>query len=63
MKEPAKAPWKQPNPQKKSGSKMTPEQVAAARARAAAAGRLYPNLIDNMAVMREAKKKPDPLLP
>lgn len=63
MKKPPKAPWKQPAPKKKPGGKMTPEQVAEARARAAAAGRPYPNLIDNMAVMRAAKKKPDPFLP
>lgn len=39
--------WETPNPKKKS-SKMSPAQVAAARARAKRAGRPYPNLIDNM---------------
>jgi len=54
-----KAPWKKPAP-KKSGTpaKMTPEQVQEARTRAAKAGRPYPNLIDNMAVMKAAKAKP-----
>lgn len=39
--------WETPNPNKKS-KKMSPKQVAAARARAKSAGRPYPNLIDNM---------------
>ena len=42
-------PWKRPNPAGKSkGSKLSPAQVEAARARAAKAGRRYPNLVDNM---------------
>jgi hypothetical protein len=39
--------WETPNPKKKS-KKMSPKQVAAARARAKSSGRPYPNLIDNM---------------
>ncbi len=39
--------WETPNPKKKF-SKMGAEKVAAAKARAKAAGRPYPNLIDNM---------------
>lgn len=39
--------WETPNPKKKS-AKMAATQVAAAKARAKAAGRPYPNLIDNM---------------
>lgn len=46
--------WNTPNPKKKS-SKLTPSQKAAARKRAEAAGRPYPNLIDNMAVARKKK--------
>jgi len=42
----AKPFWKKPNPNKKGGS-LTPAQRAKARARAKAAGRPYPNLIDN----------------
>ncbi len=39
--------WETPNPKKKS-EPMSAAKVAAARARAKAAGRKYPNLIDNM---------------
>lgn len=39
--------WETPNPKKKS-QPMSAAKVAAARARAKAAGRPYPNLIDNM---------------
>ncbi|PTU32990.1 hypothetical protein [Stenotrophobium rhamnosiphilum] len=45
MKQP---PWKRPNPAGKTKSKLSPAQVEAARERAAAAGRRYPNLVDNM---------------
>jgi hypothetical protein len=43
----AKEVWDTPNPNKKS-SPMSPKRVAAAKARAKAAGRKYPNLVDNM---------------
>jgi hypothetical protein len=43
----AKPVWETPNPKKKS-EPMPAARVAAARARAKAAGRKYPNLIDNM---------------
>lgn len=46
--------WEQENPKKKS-KKLTSEQKSAAKARAKAAGRPYPNLIDNAAVARGAK--------
>ena len=55
-KKPDKAPWKQPKPKKAKGTPMTDAQKQEARTRAAKAGRPYPNLIDNMAVLREAKK-------
>lgn len=48
-----KAFWDKPNPKSKS-KKLTPKQKSAAKARAKAAGRKYPNLVDNAAV---AKKK------
>ena len=48
-----KAFWDKKNPKKKS-TKLTPAQKAAAKKRAKAAGRPYPNLVDNAAV---AKKK------
>lgn len=54
MQKPAKPkPWK--TKKAKTGKKMTPEQVEAAKARAFAAGRPYPNLIDNMAILKEWK--------
>lgn len=46
--------WDKPAPKNKHG-KMTPSQIARAKARAKAAGRPYPNLVDNMAVMKEEK--------
>ena len=52
-------PWKRPNPGRKPGkSKLSPQQVAAARERAQQAGRRYPNLVDNMWA---AKLKPEDL--
>jgi hypothetical protein len=49
-------PWKKKNPVKPGARKsLTPAQKAEAKARAEAAGRRYPNLVDNMAV---ARKKP-----
>lgn len=44
--------WDQPSPNKTSKS-MTPQQKAEAKRRAKAAGRPYPNLVDNMAAMKE----------
>jgi hypothetical protein len=46
--------WETKNPKKKS-IKLTSAKKAAAKARAKAAGRPYPNLIDNMAVARKKK--------
>ena len=48
-------PWKQKNPKKRS-RRLSPEQKSEARARARAAGRKYPNLVDNMAVARQRKR-------
>jgi hypothetical protein len=45
--------WDTPNPAKKH-KKLSPAKKAAAKASAKAAGRPYPNLIDNM---RAARKK------
>ena len=50
-----KAFWETENPKKKS-KKLSPEQKAAAKARARAAGRKYPNLVDNAAVAKRKKK-------
>lgn len=52
----AKKPWETPGP-KGPSKKMSPEQKAKARARAKAAGRPYPNLVDNMAVAKTKRKK------
>jgi hypothetical protein len=47
--------WDKPNPNKKS-KKLTPAQIASAKAKAKAAGRPYPNLVDNAAVKKSKKK-------
>ena len=47
--------WDTKNPNKKS-KPLTPEQKKQAKARAKAAGRPYPNLIDNAAVARKKGK-------
>ena len=47
-------PWKRANPGKR-GKPLSPAQKNEARARARAAGRKYPNLVDNMAVARNKK--------
>jgi hypothetical protein len=50
-----KAFWDTKNPREKSKT-LTPAQKAAAKARAKAAGRPYPNLVDNAAAARKKKK-------
>jgi len=49
-----KAFWDKKNPEKTS-KKLTPTQKTAAKARAKAAGRPYPNLVDNAAASRSKK--------
>jgi hypothetical protein len=49
-----KAFWDSKNPKKKS-TPLTSAQKASAKARAKAAGRIYPNLIDNAAASRKKK--------
>ncbi len=50
----ASAPWNKPNPKRASrSSPLSPAQKTQARRRAKAAGRPYPNLVDNMAVARK----------
>lgn len=51
-----KAPWKRRSPNKGASLKLTEAEKAQARARAAEAGRRYPNLIDNMFVARLRRK-------
>ncbi|CAB5219569.1 hypothetical protein UFOVP221_93 [uncultured Caudovirales phage] len=50
----AKEVWDKKNPKKKHKD-LTPKQESAAKARAKAAGRPYPNLVDNMAIARKKK--------
>ena len=52
----AKAFWNTKDPSGKD-KKLTPAQKAKAKARAKAAGRPYPNLVDNAAVAKKSKKK------
>jgi hypothetical protein len=48
--------WRKDNPlSKKNRTTLTPDQKAQAKARAKAAGRPYPNLVDSVAVMKESK--------
>jgi hypothetical protein len=46
--------WETKSPKKES-KKLSPAQKSAAKARASAAGRPYPNAIDNAAVVRKKK--------
>ena len=57
MKATKRVPWKSPNPKAGKGKskKMTPKQINEAKARAKKAGRPYPNLVDNMAVLTKQK--------
>lgn len=51
-------PWDRKNPlSAEAHTKLTPEQVEQARQRAVAAGRAYPNLVDNMFVAAQARKQ------
>jgi hypothetical protein len=54
-----KAPWKRPNPRKKTGTakKLSLSAKAAAKRSAKKAGRPYPNLVDNMRVAKKSKAK------
>jgi hypothetical protein len=49
-----KAFWDKPNPKKKS-KPLSASQKSAAKRRAKAAGRPYPNLVDNAAVKRKSR--------
>ena len=49
-----KAFWDTKNP-KKTSTKLTPAQKSAAKAKAKAAGRPYPNLVDNAAAAKKKK--------
>lgn len=49
--------WKKPAPEGAKPTALSPKQKAQAKARAKAAGRSWPNLVDNAAVARKAKEK------
>lgn len=55
MEKKKKAFWDKEDPSKKD-KKLSPKQKSAAKARAKAAGRPYPNLVDNAAMARKKKK-------
>ena len=54
-----KKPWEKKPEKKGKSTKLSPEQIAAAKKRAKAAGRTYPNLIDNMWAAKQAKVTKD----
>ena len=58
MKKPKKKVWetKNPKPKNKRG-KMTAAQKAKAKKTAKAAGRPYPNMVDNLRAMKKNKRK------
>lgn len=57
---PAKPPWTRPRPPSAHAPRaLTAAQKAAARARADAAGRRYPNLVDNMWALRQPRGADD----
>jgi hypothetical protein len=47
--------WDKKDPDKGKHTKLSKSQKSSARAKAKAAGRPYPNLIDNMAVAKKNK--------
>ena len=49
--------WRKEAPKDTVPTTLTPAQKAKAKARAKAAGRPYPNLVDNAAVARMAKER------
>lgn len=50
-------PWKRKTPAKGPHTKLTPESKAEAKAAAKAAGRPYPNLVDNMNAARKQRER------
>jgi hypothetical protein len=51
-------PWNNKTPRKPTAAvKLTPAQIEQARQRAEAAGRRYPNLVDNMYIAAQARKQ------
>jgi hypothetical protein len=50
-------PWEKSSAQSGGKTKLSEESIAWARARAKAAGRRYPNLVDNMAATRRQQEQ------
>lgn len=50
-------PWEKKQPKDAAGTKLTPKNIAWARAQAKKAGRRYPNLVDNMAATRRQREQ------
>lgn len=48
--------WRTKAPEGQTPTKLTPKEKARAKARAKAAGRVYPNLVDSAAVVRQRSK-------
>lgn len=56
-KPPTPKPWNRSNPKPRAArTTLPPELIEQARARAEAAGRRYPNLVDNMWAARKARQ-------
>lgn len=49
--------WRKEAPKSTKSTPLTPAQKTKAKAKAKAAGRPYPNLVDNAAVARKAKER------
>lgn len=56
----AQPPWNKSGPKPDQSAKLSAASIAWARARAKAAGRRYPNLIDNMAATRRQREQESP---
>ena len=52
----ATPPWKRAKPRSAASRPLSPEAKARAKARAARAGRRYPNLVDNLWAAREDRR-------
>lgn len=48
--------WDKKNPKEGESSKLSKKQKSSAKAKAKAAGRPYPNLVDNMNAAKKKKK-------
>ena len=64
LREAAKAVWDKPNPKAEAGKskKLSPGQISKAKARAKAAGRSYPNMVDNIWAARNEETELDEVL-